>query len=114
MLSFSAATSPRASTAIDRVRSPLVTAVATSAMARTWFVKFAASWLTLSVKIAPDAGCAFGDAGLPAEFPFDTDFARHRRDLIGERGLPARIDHAVDGVGKFGDFAFRFEDRVSS
>src|SRR5882762_5510632 len=34
MLSFSSATSPRASTWIERVRSPLVTAVATSAIAR--------------------------------------------------------------------------------
>ena len=34
---------------IDRVRSPLVTAVATSAMARTWVVRLAASWLTFSV-----------------------------------------------------------------
>ncbi len=49
MLSFRAATSPRASTRIDLVRSPLVTAVATSAMARTWVVRFSASWLTLSV-----------------------------------------------------------------
>ena len=50
MLSFSAATSPWASTAIERVRSPLVTAVATSAMARTWMVRLAASWLTFSVR----------------------------------------------------------------
>ena len=50
MLSFSAATSPCASTVIDRVRSPLVTAVATSAMARTCVVRLAASWLTLSVR----------------------------------------------------------------
>ena len=35
MLSFSAATSPIASTMIERVRSPWVTAVATSAIART-------------------------------------------------------------------------------
>ncbi|MGY3293477.1 hypothetical protein ACVWWP_006544 [Bradyrhizobium sp. LM3.6] len=35
MLSLSSETSPRASTWIDRVRSPLVTAVATSAIART-------------------------------------------------------------------------------
>src|SRR6202022_3619828 len=35
-VSFNAATSPRASTVIDRVRSPCVTAVATSAIARTW------------------------------------------------------------------------------
>src|SRR6202051_66760 len=50
MLSLSSATSPRASTLIDRVRSPLVTAVATSAMARTWVVRLAASRLTLPVK----------------------------------------------------------------
>ncbi len=50
MLSLSAATSPNASTAIDRVRSPLVTAVATSAIARTWVVRLAASWFTLSVR----------------------------------------------------------------
>ena len=50
MLSFRTATSPWVSTVIDWVRSPLVTAVATSAMARTWVVRFAASWLTLSVR----------------------------------------------------------------
>ena len=50
MLSFSAATSPCASTVIDRVRSPFVTAVATSAIARTCVVRFAASWFTLSVR----------------------------------------------------------------
>ena len=50
MLSFSSATSPRASTWIDRVRSPLVTAVATSAMARTCVVRLAASRLTLPVR----------------------------------------------------------------
>jgi hypothetical protein len=43
MLSFSAATSPCASTVMDRERSPVVTAVATSAMARTWVVRLAAS-----------------------------------------------------------------------
>ena len=35
---------------MDRVRSPLVTAVATSAIARTWFVRFSASRLTLPVR----------------------------------------------------------------
>ncbi len=35
---------------MERVRSPLVTAVATSAMARTWVVRFAASWFTFSVR----------------------------------------------------------------
>src|SRR2546422_685619 len=50
MLSFSSSTWPAASTVIDRVRSPLVTAVATSAMALTWVVRFPASWLTLFVR----------------------------------------------------------------
>ena len=50
MLSLSAATSPFASTVIMRVRSPLVTAVATSAMARTWVVRLAARPFTLSVR----------------------------------------------------------------
>src|SRR5690349_22285783 len=50
ILSLSDATSPEATTVIERVRSPLVTAVATSAMARTWVVRLAASWFTLSVR----------------------------------------------------------------
>ncbi len=48
--SFSSATSPWASTAICRVRSPSVTAVATSAIARSWVVRVEASWLTDSVR----------------------------------------------------------------
>ncbi len=35
---------------IIRVRSPWVTAVATSAMDRTWVVRFPASWFTFSVR----------------------------------------------------------------
>jgi len=49
MLSERSATSPLASTAIERVRSPWVTAVDTSAIARTWVVRFDASWFTFSV-----------------------------------------------------------------
>jgi len=49
-LSLSSDSSPSASTWIDRVRSPLVTAVATSAMARTWAVRLVAIELTLSVR----------------------------------------------------------------
>ncbi len=50
MLSESSATSPCASTVMDRVRSPRVTAVETSAIARTWVVRLPASWLTFSVR----------------------------------------------------------------
>ena len=49
-VSLRTATSPLASTETCRVRSPSVTAVATSAIARTWLVRLAASWLTLSVR----------------------------------------------------------------
>ncbi len=50
MVFFSSRISPRASTVIFRERSPLATAVVTSAMLRTWFVRLSASWLTLSVR----------------------------------------------------------------
>ena len=49
MLSFSSATSPSASTEIDRVRSPVATALVTSAIARTCLVRSPASSLTFSV-----------------------------------------------------------------
>ena len=49
MLSLSSSTSPWASTVIDRDRSPCVTAVETSAIARSWVVSVAASRFTLSV-----------------------------------------------------------------
>ena len=49
MLSERSATSPLASTLIERVRSPWVTAVDTSAIARTWVVRLEASWFTFSV-----------------------------------------------------------------
>ena len=50
IVSFSDATSPCVSTVIERVRSPCVTAVATSAIARTCVVRLAASSLTFSVR----------------------------------------------------------------
>ncbi len=48
-LSFSSATSPCASTEMERDMSPWATALATSAIARTWVVRFRASSLTLVV-----------------------------------------------------------------
>ncbi len=50
MLSLRSETSPRVSTWIERVRSPFVTAVATSAIARTCVVRFAASRFTFAVR----------------------------------------------------------------
>ena len=49
MLSLSSATSPSASTLMERVRSPVATALVTWAMARTWRVRLPASSLTFSV-----------------------------------------------------------------
>src|SRR5205807_2232815 len=54
MVSFSSATSPLASTVIFWDRSPRATAVVTWAMLRTWLVRLAASWLTLSVRSFQD------------------------------------------------------------
>ncbi len=61
-------------------------------------------------KIAPDSGGA-GHARLAAQLAFDADFAGHVADLIGEDG--ERVDHAVDGVGEFGDFAFGLEHQFA-
>ena len=68
MLSLRTATSPLASTRMDRVRSPVVTAVATSAIARTWVVRLAASWLTLSVR-SFQVPAAPGTLAWPPSFP---------------------------------------------
>ncbi len=68
MLFFSSCSSPCTWTWIERVRSPWVTAVATSAMARTWVVRFAASWLTLSVR-SFQVPAAPGTAAWPPSLP---------------------------------------------
>ena len=57
----------------------------------------------------PDTGRT-GHLGLAAELPFDADLAGHRRHLIGERG--ERVDHFVDRLGEFGDFALRFDGEL--
>ena len=110
IVSLSAAISPWASTAIDRVRSPLVTAVATSAMARTWRGQVGGELVDVLGQRLPGAGGA-GHLGLAAELPFDADLAGHRRHLVGEGGQ--RVDHAVDRVGQFGDFALGLDRQLS-
>src|SRR3954452_8475901 len=105
MLPFSAASSPSACTVMLRVRTPFVTAVATSAMARTCVVRFAASWLTLSVRsrhvpAAPGAGAA-GWVAVTANLSSTPYCRSHGRDLIGERG--ECLDHLVDRVAELRD-----------
>ena len=68
MLFLSSSTSPCTCTWIERVRSPCVTAVATSAIARTCVVRLAASWLTLSVR-SFHVPAAPGTAAWPPSLP---------------------------------------------
>ncbi len=78
MVFFSSRISPRTSTVILRDRSPLATAVVTSAMLRTWLVRLPAMELTLFGQILPRAGHAF-HFRLAAELAFGAHFARHAR-----------------------------------
>ena len=78
MVFFSSSTSPCASTVIFCDRSPFATAVVTTAMLRTWFVRFAAMQFTLSVRsfhVPRDAR----HVRLTAEHSFRAHFARHAR-----------------------------------
>ena len=83
MVFLSSRISPLTSTVILRDRSPRATAVVTSAMLRTWPVRFEAIELTLSVRSfhVPATPC---DLGLAAELAFGADLARDARHLGGE------------------------------
>ena len=72
---FSCAISPRASTVILRERSPFATAVVTSAMLRTWFVRLSASWLTLFVRSRHVPETPFTSAWPPRRPSVPTSFA---------------------------------------
>ena len=84
MVSFSWRISPRTSTVIFFDRSPLATAIVTSAMLRTWSVRFDAIELTLSVR-SFQVPATPGTCGLAAELAFGADLARHAGHLGGER-----------------------------
>ena len=91
---FSSSTSPLTSTVIFFERSPFATAVVTSAMLRTWPVRFDAIWLTESVRSfhVPETPLT---SRLAAELALGADLARDARDLVGEaREL---VDHRVHG-----------------
>ena len=65
---FSSRISPRASTSIFFVRSPLATAVVTWAMFRTWLVRLLAIELTLSVR-SFQVPATFGTVAWPPRMP---------------------------------------------
>ena len=82
-------------------KSPLATAVVTSAILRTWPVRLPAMKFTLSVRSFQVPATPL-HVGLPAELAFGADFARHARHFRGERA--ELIDHRVDGVLQFRGF----------
>ena len=102
MVSFSSRISPRTSTVIFFDKSPLATAVVTSAMLRTWPVRLPAIEFTEFGQILPGAGDA-EHVGLAAEPAFGADLARHARHFAGE-GVEL-VHHRVDGFLELQDFA---------
>src|SRR3979409_787833 len=105
MVSLSCRISPFTSTVILRLRSPRAMAVATSAMLRTWPVRFDAIELTLSVRSFQGPATA-GDWAWrrsAAALSLGADLARDAADLAGE--AVQLIDHRVDGVLELQDLA---------
>ena len=102
MVFFSSRISPRTSTVIFLERSPLATAVVTSAMLRTWPVRLPAIELTLSVRSFQVPADAL-DLGLAAELAFGADLAGDAGHFGGE-GVEL-VDHRVDGVLQLQDLA---------
>src|SRR5467141_2505585 len=101
MVFFSARISPFTSTVILRERSPCATAVVTSAMLRTWPVRFDAIRFTLSVR-------SFQVPAMPtAELSFGPHLSRDARHLGGE--TVELVDHRVDGFLQLEDFAFHID-----
>src|SRR6266511_1260123 len=112
MLSLSWPTSPGASTAIARERSPLVTAVATSAMARTWVVRLPASWFTFSVirfQVPNTPSTSAWSPSLPSGLTARVDGDPLREVATGHRGghlgdvadlVGEVVGHGVDRVGQ--------------
>ncbi len=83
-------------------RSPLATAIVTSAMLRTWPVRLAAIEFTLSVR-SFQVPATPGTCGLAAELAFGAHLARHAGHFGGE-GVEL-VHHRVDGVLQLEDFA---------
>ena len=102
MVFFSSRISPRTSTVIFFDRSPFATAVVTSAMLRTWPVRFAAIEFTLSVRSFHTPADAL-HLRLAAELALGADLARDARHLGGER--VELVHHRVDGVLELEDLA---------
>ena len=81
-------------------------AVATSAMLRTWPVRFAGHEVDVVGEVLPGSADA-GHLRLAAELAFGADFAGDARDFAGE-GVEL-VDHGVDGVFELEDFALHVD-----
>jgi len=102
MVSFSCRISPRTSTVIFLDRSPLATAVVTSAMLRTWPVRLVAMKLTLSVR-SFQVPAMPGTCAWPPSLPSVPTSRATRVTLAGE--AVELIDHRVDGLFQPQDLA---------
>ena len=101
MVFFSSRISPLTSTVIFLDRSPLATAVVTSAMLRTWPVRLLGHRVDVVGQVLPGAGHAL-DLGLAAELAFGADFAGHARHFRGEGvELSTIVLTMVGGAQKF-------------
>ena len=103
---LSARISPFTSTVIFFERSPLATAVVTSAMLRTWPVRFVGHQVHVVGQVLPRAGDA-ADLRLAAELALGADLARHAGHFGRER--IELIDHRVDGVLELEDLALHVD-----
>ena len=102
MVSLSWRISPLTSTVIFFERSPLATAVVTSAMLRTWPVRLPAMRVDAVGQVLPDAGHA-AHLGLAAQPALGADLAGDAGHFRGERA--ELVDHRVDGVLQLEDLA---------
>ena len=104
MVFLSSRISPLTSTVIFLERSPLATAVVTSAMLRTWPVRLPGHRVDAVGQVLPGAGDAL-DVGLAAQLSLGADLAGHAGDLGGERAQ--LVDHRVDGRGRAQELALQ-------
>ena len=106
MVFFSSRISPFTSTVILRDRSPFATAVVTSAMLRTWPVRFEAIEFTESVR-SFHVPATPRHLRLAAELAFGADLAGHARHL--RREAVELVDHRVDGLLQLENFALHVD-----
>ena len=105
-VSLSSRISPRTSTVIFLDRSPLAMAVATSAMLRTWAVRFEAMKFTLSVR-SFQVPATPGTCAWPPSLP-SVPTSRATRVTSDGEGVEL-VHHGVDGVLQFQNFAFHVD-----